>query len=251
MIVTALGSSFASGAGIEPTVDRWARRSGRNYASLVATALEATLVDVSSAGATTWELLDERQHRRWRSRAPQINAVNADSAIVLVTVGGNDVGYLREVTRAARTARRVNGRHALSSTFVDRVDNPMTWESLSERLTLLVDRIRDRSPRARVIFVDYLPLVGDGGSAELNASAIAPQLAAIAAHLSHTLERAARDADAEFVAAPARSRRATRWITGLDGRPPFHPTAEGMEAVAVAVLEHLRIHPNEPKESAG
>ena len=48
----ALGSSFASGPGIEPIIDAGCGRSGNNYAHLVAERLGYDLVDVSSGGAT-------------------------------------------------------------------------------------------------------------------------------------------------------------------------------------------------------
>lgn len=53
----ALGSSFAAGPGIKPVLHKAAQRSGRNYAHLVAEALELHLVDVTYSGATTAHIL--------------------------------------------------------------------------------------------------------------------------------------------------------------------------------------------------
>ena len=48
----ALGSSFASGPGIDPLLDARCGRSGSNYAHLVAERLGYDLVDVTCGGAT-------------------------------------------------------------------------------------------------------------------------------------------------------------------------------------------------------
>lgn len=51
--VAALRGSFAAGPGIPPIVDRFANRSGRNYAHLLADRLGAQLTDLTVSAATT------------------------------------------------------------------------------------------------------------------------------------------------------------------------------------------------------
>src|SRR5579875_3760178 len=89
----ALGSSMAAGPGIRPraTGAPWGSgRSARNYAHLVARRLNLDLVDVTFSGATTAHVLADRQ----RGAPPQVAALNGSEALVTVTIGGNDVGYI-------------------------------------------------------------------------------------------------------------------------------------------------------------
>jgi hypothetical protein len=59
--VAALGSSFAAGPGIPPIVDRFALRSGRNYAHVLADRLGERLTDLTVSGATTTNILERPQ----------------------------------------------------------------------------------------------------------------------------------------------------------------------------------------------
>ena len=88
----ALGSSMAAGPGIRPPVlgARFAGRSARNYPHLVAEKLGLDLVDVTYSGATTANVLTESQH----GAPPQVDALDGSEALVTVTIGGNDVGYV-------------------------------------------------------------------------------------------------------------------------------------------------------------
>ncbi|TXI53573.1 GDSL-type esterase/lipase family protein, partial [Mycolicibacter arupensis] len=96
----ALGSSMAAGPGIRPSAPgapRAAGRSARNYPHLVAHALGLDLCDVTFSGATTAHLLSERQ----RGVPPQIETLNGSEALVTITIGGNDVGYVPLLMAAA------------------------------------------------------------------------------------------------------------------------------------------------------
>ena len=101
----ALGSSFASGPGIDPLVDVGCGRSARNYAHLVAERLGLDLVDVSSGGATIDDVLTASQALMSGGTVPpQIGAVGPDTDLVTATVGGNDVGYLRTLLTCSYAA---------------------------------------------------------------------------------------------------------------------------------------------------
>ena len=93
--IVSLGSSFAAGPSIEPTVDVDALRSGRNYAALLAQRLGARHTDLSVSGATTANVLSEPQRpfsARWWQRprmlAAQVDGIPADADVALVTIGG-------------------------------------------------------------------------------------------------------------------------------------------------------------------
>ena len=216
----ALGSSMAAGPGIRPSADGApfaAGRSARNYPHLVAEKLGLDLVDVTYSGATTANVLTEPQN----GTPPQVEALDGSEDLVTVTIGGND---------ADSTAR-------------DR--------ALVEVTALLKDvgrNLRQPSPRARVLFVDYLTLLPPAGTA-------APPLSdidvALGRRVADTLERltgeAAADTGCEWVRVAEASRAHHAWSKHpwtmkfgipLPGMPaPLHPNAEGMRAVADLVVD--------------
>lgn len=99
----ALGSSMAAGPGISPKAPGSplaAMRSARNYPHLVARDLGLDLVDVTYSGATTAHVLTDSQH----GEPPQVEALDGSEALVTVTIGGNDVGYVPMLCAAALPA---------------------------------------------------------------------------------------------------------------------------------------------------
>ena len=246
----ALGSSMAAGPGIRPSADGApfrAGRSARNYPHLVADKLGINLVDVTYSGATTANVLTDSQH----GAPPQVDALDGSEDLVTVTIGGNDAGYVpllmaAGLPRVARSLPLVGGRlrELLDPTLRDRALVEVA-ESLKE-----VGRVlRLRSPRAKVLFVDYLTLLPPVGAA--------PPLpgvdVALGRRIADTLERltgeAAADTGCEWVRVAEASRehhawserpwtmKPTKFGLPLPGRPaPLHPNAEGMRAVAGLVV---------------
>ena len=112
--------------------------------------------------------------------------------------------------------------------------------------------LRERAPRARVFFVDYLTLLPAAG---VPAAPLSAADADLGRHVATTLERLTADAAAatgcEVVRAAAASRHHHAWSAEpwtiaheigvpLPGRPaPLHPNAAGMRAVAELVSNQL------------
>ena len=92
----ALGSSFAAGPGI-PQQAATCGRSDHNYSHLVAATLGLMLTDVSCSGATTGHILDTPQGEA----PPQLSALQAETALVTLTIGGNDISYSSSTGRCA------------------------------------------------------------------------------------------------------------------------------------------------------
>ena len=87
-------------------------RSAANYPHLVAQRLGLDLVDVTYSGATTAHVLTDRQHD---AAAAGRRTRRLGRALVTVTIGGNDVGYIPLLTaaalpRAARAMPMLGGR---------------------------------------------------------------------------------------------------------------------------------------------
>lgn len=254
----ALGSSFAAGPGIRPIVHPPAGRSGNNYAHLVATELGLDLVDVSYSGATTAHVLDTPQDEA----PPQLDALTPETALLTITVGGNDLEYVGTFLRGSflntvakpasilgrRVANRIRAR-------VSYLKDDAAYQTVTDSLTTVVERARERSPEARIVLVDYLSLVGPATRPRLDVplnEEQLPSIALMADGLAAAFAKAAAASGAELVAASAASRdhaigSAEPWTTGFTLRPSYlgghvsyHPNAAGMRAVADLVLETLR-----------
>ena len=247
----ALGSSMAAGPGIRPRAAGAplpAGRSARNYAHLVATRLGLDLVDVTYSGATTANVLTDAQ----RGAPPQISALDGTEAVVTVTIGGNDVGYVQLLFAAGlpRLARSLPLLGGVLRAQLDPAQRDAALARVAESLREVGRAIRERSPRATVFFVDYLTLLPPAGTP-------APPLddadVATGRRIADTLQRLTAEAAAATgcglvqVAEPSRSHHAwsaepwtTKFGVPLPGRPaPLHPNAAGMRAVADRVVARL------------
>ncbi|WP_420110139.1 SGNH/GDSL hydrolase family protein [Mycolicibacter arupensis] len=236
----ALGSSMAAGPGIRPPAPgapRAAGRSARNYPHLVADTLGLDLCDVTFSGATTAHLLSERQ----RGVPPQIETLNGSEALVTITIGGNDVGYVPLLMAAA-----LPGPLRRLPAVAELLDPGRREQALGEvesALRAVGAAVRSRSPHARVVFVDYLTLLPPAGE---RAGRLPDDAVDLARHVADGLERHTAAAAAGTGCDLVRAGQASRahhpwserpWTVGaglpLPWRPwPFHPNAAGMAAVA-------------------
>jgi lysophospholipase L1-like esterase len=245
----ALGSSMAAGPGIRPSAAGAPFRSGRserNYAHLVAERLNLDLVDVTFSGATTAHVLADRQ----RTAKPQIQALDGSEELVSITIGGNDVGYVPLLMAASLPAvvRRLPPIAAGLRELFDRDARGKALDGVGPALQAVGAAVRQRSPRARVMFVDYLTLLPPEGEAAAPLSAEHAELGRmVATRLEEATAAAAQATGCDVVRAGHASRNHHGWSADpwavaaglpLPWRPaPFHPNAAGMRAVAGLILE--------------
>lgn len=241
----ALGSSYAAGAGIGPLVSGTPERCGRtvnNYAHLLAARLRLELVDASCGGATTAHILGP-----WNELPPQLDALTPDTRLVTVTIGGNDVNYVRNLMVA--TCGQVGGLTLPAG----RTCPPTAWPTdsdfatLDQQLRRIAQEVRRRAPQAKLVFVDYVRILPDvGGCAALPLDEA--QRAAARQTFRRMAEVTAESAAAEgamVLAAGELSREHDAcspepWNTGHPGKPSsWHPTAAGHAAIARALEERL------------
>ncbi|MBO0681425.1 SGNH/GDSL hydrolase family protein [Mycolicibacterium sp. S2-37] len=238
---------MAAGPGIFPRAEGApfrAARSARNYPHLVAEALGLDLVDVTYSGATTAHVLDEAQH----GTPPQITALDGSETLVTVTIGGNDVGYV-PMLMAAGLPRVMRWLPPVRDLF-DRSARDRALVDLEDSLRRVGTVVRERSPRSRVLFVDYLTLLPPAGTA---APPLADTDVALGRRIADTLERLTGAVAAETGCGWVRAAEASRdhhawsaqpWTTrpGIrwPRRPaPLHPNADGMRAVAGMIATAL------------
>lgn len=257
----AMGSSFAAGPGVTVSADSPATRCARsrdNYARQLARLRQLDLVDVSCGGATSAHLLGP-----WNELPPQLDALTADTALVTITIGGNDVGYVSHLFMAsckgggdlpASAAAMCNGmavRQQASSPPA--VPTEGAWATLAASLDRITTEVRRRAPRARLIFVDYVTLVPSGALCRQVplSTEDAANMRVIARRLAKETASAARRAGADVLRASALSQAhdacaAQPWANGLFAREgvdpftPYHPNLAGMTAIATALDRMLR-----------
>jgi lysophospholipase L1-like esterase len=247
----ALGSSFAAGPGIGPGAEgapTFAGRSSVNYPHLVAERMGYDLVDVTFSGAATANILTDGQH----GAPPQIEAIDGSEALVTVTIGGNDAGYLM-MLMAAGVPRWVRKAPFIGRAVRTQLHPDVRRTALApvgDALRTVGAEVRRRAPEARVVFVDYLTVLPSPG---VPAPPFSVADLETGRHIGGTLEAltaaAAAETDCELVRASVASREhhpwsADPWVTKygwyLPGKvAPLHPNAAGMRAVADLVVAHL------------
>ncbi|MET0930523.1 MAG: SGNH/GDSL hydrolase family protein [Aeromicrobium sp.] len=246
----ALGDSYVSGPEIDGSVPEagFCLRSTRNYPALLAADLDVDdAVDVSCAGATTAGILAPSTVSQLPVPA-QLDAVTADTELVTIGIGGNDDGLttslfvscLITVSRSAEACDRV-----VPST------SPPMYPTILANLASTLDAVAATAPRARIVLVGYLTIVGGTGDCDPLAldAAGAERAAAVMDALENTQQEAARTSGVEFVSLREMSAEHDvcaddPWVNGLTGTPGdgafLHPKEAGMEAVADRLAGYLR-----------
>jgi hypothetical protein len=163
----------------------------------------------------------------------QLGSLNASTAYVTVSVGGNDAGFADVITRCALpwpwtcTTQINNANNYIRATLPGALDN-------------LYNQIRTRAPNARVVVVGY-PRLFNGE--ECNAgSRISPS------------EQSALNATADLLATTIAGRAAAHGFGFVDVRSAFtgHAVcddAEWLNGLSSPILESY--HPNTTGQAAG
>lgn len=253
----ALGSSYAAGPGLEPVEDGPCARSGQNYAHRVAAAAGLDLVDASCSGATTADVLNRSQTVAGTVMPPQIGAVTSYTRLVTVTVGGNDLNLVGSMLAGSGCELLAGGVSGLC----DRVTRtapatPDDFAAVARSLADIVGAVRDRAPQARVLLVQYLPVL----SATATTCAAAPMTPeqAVAARRTYdgllaATEQAARATGAHTVTVPEAEEHTActddPWVFDFRHLPQrtdptavaglYHPNVVGTEKVAERIIARL------------
>ncbi|MFM5930779.1 MAG: SGNH/GDSL hydrolase family protein [Novosphingobium sp.] len=244
----AMGSSFAAGTGIygiKPATPQRCGRSASNYATLVAGKLGLALDDQTCGGATTAHILGA-----WNELPAQIEAVTAETRLVTVTIGGNDLNYVGNLFAASCSGEGFTMQGVKRPCPAIRPPKPEDYAKLEGSLRAVAREVHHRAPKATLIFVQYVKLVPDNPCAE---SQLSPEGALVNREIGEQLARVtARAAEAEgalVLPADQLSRSHTlcdaeKWSVGIKtGGPeapaPWHPTAAGHAAIAAALERML------------
>ena len=251
----ALGDSYSAGPLI-PTTDLagGCARSDHNYPTLVADAVNAkTFVDVTCSGADTRDLTRVQRTFGDARIPPQLRAVTADTDLVTLGIGGNDLGLFSTLVRTCTRLRASDpqGSPCARQLTARGPDLDAAVTTISRRVAASLLAIRAKAPRAKVLLVGYLRLAPDRGTC------VGLPLAAgdyaegrrISRALDAALKTAARRTGTTFVDMYAASRghdicSRDPWVNGsVNDRQKalaYHPFASGMRADARAVVAALQ-----------
>jgi lysophospholipase L1-like esterase len=228
VVYDALGDSYASGYGVPP-YDGPCGRSASAYPEQLDGRQRIELDNfVACAGATTTSLVS----------GGQLNALNADTDLVTLTIGGNDIGWSQVVTAClGGTDAQCAGAYANA---VDRITT-----QLPGLLRTVYDQVAALAPNAHVTVTGYPKLFSPENGAYLGASpAEQVTLNAGADLLNTTIAAAATRPAFQFVDVTSRFvghgvNAPDAWILPPTDPGAFHPNINGYRAYTAAVNSAL------------
>lgn len=235
----ALGSSFASGPGISeraPGAPHLCGRSQDNYAHQLARKRGLALMDVTCGGATTKNILEGGQFMQ----GSQLDALRPETELVTVTIGGNDINYMGQLIalgcddKTPGWLRAIGGCKPKTPEEVD-----AALAKLPQSMQRIAQQVRQRSPKARLVFLTYQTVMPASGSCERlgltdeEAAGIRP----IEQRLAAVTRAAAQSVNAEALDAAALTQghdtcAPEPWMTSRLDKVPLHTTLAGMTAIA-------------------
>ncbi|MEY9968430.1 lysophospholipase L1-like esterase [Streptacidiphilus sp. MAP12-16] len=265
----ALGDSYAAAAGVPDQYAGLCLRSDHNYGHLLAAALNVTAyTDATCAAAKIKDITGAQTDAGIRVNDPQLNAVSADTRLITLGIGGNDLGSsdlgIGDVIATCIAGAVVNpsgtpchdvyahGHWTWSNwswtwaygndTLVDRIN------AAAPNLAGTLQQIRAKAPQARILVLGYPALLPDdsrtcAGRLPVTVGDVT-YLRGILADLNTMIATTAAANGASYVdtLTPPRGHDACSadpWIEGaLPSQPavPFHPNATGEQVMADAVL---------------
>ncbi|OTB06237.1 hypothetical protein M426DRAFT_318983 [Hypoxylon sp. CI-4A] len=256
--LASLGSSFAAGPSIPPCVDDDAGRSGANFACLVHQRIPgATLTDLAVSGAVLPNLTTDPQDRNGHVFPPQIQGLPADSDVVFVLGGGNDVGYIGglfdDTLNASYLGRLVRQVRGTGGAPVQTAD--LDVDGLASRYAGVLRAIHDKAPKARVLVVEYLTMLGTHTRAGTHVPFGEERVAHhknVAERLLQATSKAVEQCGGDWchlvsVGKPSEDHAIGApdpWVSGFTWKlfhagGAYHPRAEGMKAVADIIYKKL------------
>ena len=246
----ALGSSFAAGAGLGPLQDGGpllCARSVNGYPQQLSRMLRLSIVDMSCGGAKAKHLFRGGQF----FQGPQIRTIGSETRLVTITVGGNDILYIGDLSLlAARHSNTAWGWLVRRFWSGPKPVDARDWDGLESELLAIIRTIHRKAPEARVVLATYPSILPATGSCERVAVTVAEadMMRKVGDRFAVTTRSAAARGGAIVVdmhrlGAAHNACSAEPWTSGYSGIAPFHPTLTGARATAQAIADALSRSP--------
>ena len=243
-VYVAMGSSFAAGIGLGPRVPGspiLCMRTINSYPRQLARLLDMPIVDVTSSGATTRHVLHGGQY----FQRAQLDALGPDTRLVTLTCGGNDIGYVGDLSfLAARKTKTLLGWLLRRLWRGPKSARQRDYAGLREDIVAVVAQVRQRSPGARVVLVTYPTMLPPSGTCDCLgiSEAEAALMREVGQSLADTTKAAAEQSgallvDIQQLSAEHHACASAPWVNGWH-KPAgtrFHPTLSGAREIAAAV----------------
>jgi hypothetical protein len=250
----ALGDSYSAASGVlppDPLAPPQCLRSLRNYPHVIARATGAQLTDVSCGAADTNDFFEPQ----YFGVAPQLDALQGDTQLVTMTIGGNDSGVFIDAILSCGSAGALTlgqgspCKDRYGSSFEDTI-RTTTYPSLVKAL----GAVHARAPQARVAILGYpwiMPASGGCFDKMPVAEGDVPYLRGIQATLNDAVRRAAAATGSIYVnfnkvsnGHDACQPIGVRWIEPvLQTTNPVvvHPNGLGEHEMAAQAMKVLRL----------
>jgi len=246
----ALGDSYAAGPLIpNPLLPLGCLKSSNNYAHLAAPGIGLALRDATCSGAETEDMTNPQGVDPDGPNPPQFNSLNAETTVVSLTIGGNDIGF-SEVAESCVTVNPFS--HPCLDKFnaagVDQLKARI--DATAPLVAAVLQGIKARSPGARIFVVNYPAIFPETGYGCWPQMPIGfqdvPYLRSTQKRLNSMLATQAASAGATLVnwygasiGHDACKGSSTRWVEPLvptNAAAPIHPNKAGMVGGANALL---------------
>lgn len=245
-----LGDSYTAGPLIPNQVAPYGcLKSDHNFPNLAAPAIGLPLVDISCSGAETEDMTAPQDVEFDGPNPPQFSALDAGTAVVSVTIGGNDIGF-SEIAESCITANpfatpcRDKYNSGGEDVIADRI------AETAPKVRAVLKGIRQRSPGARVFVLNYAAIFPETGFGCWPQMPIGygdvPYLREKQKELNAVIARQAKKRGATLVdwygasiGHDACKDPLVRWVEPLapvNPAAPIHPNLAGMEGAARALV---------------
>ncbi len=165
--MVALGDSYTAGALLP--IDTAAKpagclRSAKAYPALVAHALGAPLTDVSCASAGV-KNMTAAQQTYLGTNPPQLSALAPDDRLVLLTLSGDDMGFLNVLKECVALSFTRPWGSPCAAHYTKGGTDQLAAAVAAEgpKMSQVLAEIADRAPRARIVVVGYPDMFPQSG----------------------------------------------------------------------------------------
>lgn len=250
----AMGDSYSAASGNvppDPSAPPQCLRSTVNYPHVIASKLGAALTDVTCGAAETKDYTGSQSP----GVAPQLNALQRDTQLVTMTIGGNDSGvFINSILECGATGISTLGQGSpCKDKYGSSFDNTIRGTTYPA-LVAALKAVRTKAPHARVAILGYpwiLPATGGCFPQMPVATGDVPYLRDEQATLNDAVRRAAAATGATYVDMSKVSNGhdacqavGVRWIEPvLFGTNPVivHPNPLGESQMAAQTLRVLHL----------